>query len=397
MSWLNEFIEQHQEFESPINFWFWSALSTVSAVMKDNVYFDKFLYKVYPNIYVMLHADSGLRKSAPISVAKKLVNGVNNTKLISGRSSIQGILKELGTAQTLPGKGVVAISTAAIFSSELSSSVVDDPAAMTILTDLYDRNYNEGNWRSLLKMESFSLKNPTISMLTATNEAHSDEFFMKKDIQGGFIARTFIIHETKRNRKNSLMFAPKVLPNYDQSIAYLKEIAALRGPFTMDFDDRVFFDNWYNRFVDTVDEQEMKDKTGTLMRIDDTILKVAMLISLGHEPTLHISRKALDEAIERCSVLIGNVRRTTMGSGKNSFAAEKKLLLIILLERPSHAITREELNRSYWMNASTKEWDEVVTQLEVAGLITMELMGNSIIYSMTDKQVEELSKHFKGK
>src|SRR5262245_28680614 len=97
MSWLNNLLDQHKEYESPRNFWLWSSLAAISAVVKDNIYLDKFLYKLYPNIYVMLHADSGLRKGPPVSMARQLVKEVNNTRIIVGRSSIQGILKDMGT------------------------------------------------------------------------------------------------------------------------------------------------------------------------------------------------------------------------------------------------------------------------------------------------------------
>ena len=153
MNWIQTLVDQHSELESPRNFWYWSGLAIISAVVKDQVWMDRAgAYNLYPNIYVMLHADSGLKKGPPVALAKDLVKRVNNTRIISGRSSIQGILKELGTAYTLPGGKVVNKSVGFVAASEFSSSIVSDPFAMTILTDLYDRQYNEGDYRSLLKM-----------------------------------------------------------------------------------------------------------------------------------------------------------------------------------------------------------------------------------------------------
>ena len=183
-SWLDDVIQQHLEMESPALFWIWSGLCAISAVVKDNVWLNRAnAYNLYPNIYVILHADSGLKKGPPIAFAKELVRLVNNTKIISGRSSIQGILKKLGTSQTQPGGHVETKSTGFICSSELSASIVEDSAALDILTDLYDRNYNQDEWEYLLKMDGFNLKNPTISLLGGINAAHSERFLGKKDIQ----------------------------------------------------------------------------------------------------------------------------------------------------------------------------------------------------------------------
>src|SRR5437773_9702104 len=104
MSWLTELLHSTEELESPQPFWMWSGLATIAAVVKDNVFLNRGkAYKLYPSIYVMLLARSGLRKGPPINLAKRLVKGVDNTRIISGRSSIQAILKEMGTAYTLPG------------------------------------------------------------------------------------------------------------------------------------------------------------------------------------------------------------------------------------------------------------------------------------------------------
>src|SRR5918996_4322499 len=135
MNWIQQVVDCHKNVESPRNFWYWAATATLSAVMKDNVWMNRGgLYKLYPNIYVMLHADSGLKKGPPVGFSKDIVRRVNNTRIISGRSSIQGILKELGTAETKPGGHILKKSVGFIVASEFSSSLVSDPAAMTILT-----------------------------------------------------------------------------------------------------------------------------------------------------------------------------------------------------------------------------------------------------------------------
>lgn len=398
MSWLSDIILQHNELESPSSFWYWSALAAVSAILKDNVWFDKQFYNLYPNIYVMLHADSGLKKGPPVSMAKQLVRLVNNTRIISGRSSIQGILKELGNGQTMPGGKINGMkSVAFICASELSSSIVEDKVATTILTDLYDRQYHVGEWQSLLKMESFNLKDPTITMLTATNEAHSEEFFLKKDIQGGYFARTFIIYENKRHATNSLMFPLKNAPDYNKLAEYLIELSRLRGKFEMDLETRTYFDSWYHEFKRLIDEQKFKDPTGTLNRFDDSVLKVAMLISVAQEPSLIIRKEAVEEAIKQCEKLVGNIRRTTLGRGKSEWAQEKALIMEELLKRDNHAITRTQLNKKYWNRANSSEWDNIMISMRDAGIIEIKQVGKELMYEMPEKIVHELEEHLRGK
>lgn len=423
MDWLRAIVEQHSELESPESFWYWSAIAAISAVVKDQVWMDRQIFNLYPNIYVMLHAESGLKKGPPISMAKQLVRPVKNTRIIDGRSSIQGILKDLGTAYTQPGGKVQTKSVAFICSSELSSSIVEDKVATKILTDLYDRQYNVGEWKSLLKMETFELKDPTITMLTATNEAMSEDFFTRSAIQGGYFARTFIIYEKEGQNSNSLIYRLENPPNYNTASDYLKEVAKLHGQFHPMEGDKsdefrykkikktkrgsrelyfnevgIVYDDWYDNFKELVKTTE-KDETGTLNRFGDSVLKVAMLLSLARSPILAISPEAMQEAITECEKLLGNVRKTTLGKQGISQAAMLKTMIIMeLLNREPHVVSRTVLMKKMWQHyVNALEFDDMMKAFEDAGMIITSALGNTIIYTMPDKQVDELKKFMAGK
>src|SRR6266446_2235582 len=119
MTWLETLLKATDELESPKSFWMWSALASIAAIAKDNVWLNRGnAFKQYPNIYVMLLARSGLRKGPPINLAKRLVSKVGVSRIIVGRSSIQAILKDMGTAQTSPGGKINTSSDVFILSSE---------------------------------------------------------------------------------------------------------------------------------------------------------------------------------------------------------------------------------------------------------------------------------------
>jgi hypothetical protein len=246
-------------------------------------------------------------------------------------------------------------------------------------------------------MESFDLKNPTVSMLTATNEAHSQEFFVKKDIQGGYFARTFIIYEHERQNVNSLMFPPTVKTDYNQLIPYMKEVAKLRGEMKMEVPQRVFFDKWYKSFIKSVKDSGMKDATGTLNRFDDSVLKVAFLISLSSSTDMIITQDALEEAIEACEKIVGNVRRTTMGSAPYEWVQHKTVLIQEILSRTNFTITRQQFLAKYWMMANARDWDLIAESLVEAGFIRIEQMGPTIAYVMDEEKAQQWLAHFKGK
>lgn len=423
MNWIDDFVHQHREFESPLSFWRWAALCSISAVVKDNVWISHGGFmNTYPNIYVMLHADSGLKKSAPVNVSKKLVQIVSNTRVISGRSSIQGIMKAMSSSKSESGKPILKTACAYICSSELSASIVEDPQAMTILTDLYDRNYNSADYGSLLKQEEFNLSKPTVTMFSATNESHANEFFSQKEIGGGFFARTFIVFESEENRINSLTSAHTTEIDYTKLAEYLKELSKLSGPFqplskkepdenyhiaipdpqtklvSYYTEATATYDRWYYNF--RAEAKGFRDSTGTLNRMGTSVLKVAMLLSLGYKPELVLQKDAVEEAIEICTKLVGNVRKITLGRGTQndvSGGQRKILLLRELLERENHSITRAMLHKKYWLQGSVAEWDDAVVSAKEAGLIDLVQSPAGLIYEMPEDKVKELKEFLAGK
>lgn len=405
MSFLDDLVNQRSELETPLSFYYWAGLATLSAVINDQVWLTMggSYYNVYPNIYVMLHAKSGLKKGPPVAMARNLVSKVNNTRVINGRSSIQGIMSELKESYTLPGGKVVNKAIAFICASELSSSLVEDTAAMNILTDLYDRSYYEGTWGHRLKDAKFELKKPTITMLTATNEAHSEQIFQKKDIQGGYIARTFIIYADQENKTNSLIYPLTNPPNNDEAIKYLLEVSKLNGPFKSLYDTDTkrpteageYYDNWYNKILKTY-QKEIEDETGTLNRFGDSVLKIAMLLSLSRGTSLEISLADMTEAVEQCEKLLPHTQRVTRGkSGKSAYANQKVKIIEILMKREPHMITRSQLSREMTYHLNPTELDEIMLMFDRSGIVKTENQGGVTMYVMPEDQYDKL-KNFKG-
>jgi hypothetical protein len=397
--WLEHLLFCTDEYESPKSFWFWSGLATIAAIVKDNVYLDRGgAFKQYPNIYVMLLARSGLRKGPPINLAKRLVTKVNNTRIIYGRSSIQAILKEMGTAQTAPGGKVSVSSDVFILASEMSASFVEDKATMDILTDMYDRIYNEGEWKSLLKLETFVLKDPIVSMLLGTNEPHFKNFFQEKDVHGGFIGRMFVIAEYKKHRTNSLiddLINPLIV---DDLVPYLKELSKIKGPFhsLSKTEAGEMYTKWYTELDEVYDRVE--DKTGTLERVGESVIKVAMLLSLARSTNLIISAEDMIRAISVCQKLVGNIRKQTLSQGsKQGYAEQKTLILEELMRRNDHSISQQQLLKKYWMHFNIDQLAIIMQSFDLAKLIITESIGNQIIYRMPDDKYEEMKLYMEGK
>src|SRR5487761_172602 len=203
--WLDTLIESTKEAEAPTRYFWWSGICAISAVLRKKVFLQRGpFYKLYPHIYVALvSARSGLRKGIPILITKNLVQELDSVRVISGCNSIQGLIKELSQQQTFKSGVVINEAQGLMISDEFESFITEDQRALTYLTALHNTHEHEDSWKKRLRNSPLEdLKSPCLTLLVASNEALFESMVKQKDIEGGFIARIFIVHESKRRKVN---------------------------------------------------------------------------------------------------------------------------------------------------------------------------------------------------
>lgn len=394
MSFVESVLYYTKDSESPRRYYYWSALAAIAAVVKDNCYLDRFYSKLYPNIYVLLVGRSGLRKGPPVNLAKYLVTNVNNTKTYAGRVSIQGVIADLSKTKTNKNGGPPNVdANGTLFASEFASFIIRDPDALTILTDLYDRHYNETGWSYLLRnTPEEKLNKPTISLLGASNEIHLQDAIPKNAIGGGFIARTFIVYANKKQGVNSLMNKPEDTIPLSQLVSQLTEISKCKGEFKLTDNAKALYDMWYTKLQELEDLAD--DETGTLERLHDHVLKTAMLISLSNRTDLSIELGDIKEAITACQAFAPAARRMNlMQLGSAKAAPGTSALLMALINSPNSQLTRTLALQKHWAYFSAPELDAIAEDLVAQKAITIKVGRDEtgrpeVIYTLNPKVLE---------
>jgi len=384
-------MSQTQDLESPRRYFYFAGLGVLSAIVKRNVFLDRGgAYKLYPNVYIMLIGPSGIKKGLPIKVAEKLVTDLNVTKVIAGRSSIQAIIENLGH-QTMNKDGTVSKdATAFIVSGEFSQSILEDQQALTILTDLYDSQYKDTH-TNLLKSGKSILRNVYLSMLGASNETHLHAVIGQRDIMGGFIARTLMVSENKRNRKNSLVRRTANTIDYEGLSEYLKTISCLKGEFQYTPEGADFYEEWYQEY-----EPNEDDTTGTAMRFPDTVLKVAMLISMARGTDLLLTTEDIQESISVCASCMTNaqvVTNNSPGATTTPIAKQTAIVFEALLKAESFSMPRILMLRRLWRHLDAFELTRIMDTLKEANVVREEQENRETYYTLQDHVIAEYRKN----
>lgn len=294
--------------------------------------------------------ESGLGKGFPVNLSKRLVTSADSTRVIAGRSSIQAIIKELATTKSVQGKPIITDSRGFIVNGELSTAIIQDPDSLTILTDLYDRNYNPA-WTNLLKGDGAEkLKEPYITCLFGSSPAHFYDSIPQPNIEGGYIGRNLVIYEEKRSKDVDLLDSEKESVDEDRFtnfivprfVPHLVAIAANKARMIPDEAARQVFNSWRKDWRNNQDKYN--DRTGFVNRIPDHVLKVSMCLALArYENNTVIIESDIREAIEKVSSLIYANEKAASGTGIDPLAAQTKRVVEYLIAAPNTELLRKDL------------------------------------------------------
>jgi hypothetical protein len=384
ISWVEDLIQENQNVETPLSWIYWSLLWCISSAAA-NAYTLRTLkgnLLYYPNLYIILMGESGLGKGYPVNLAKRLLQEANITRVIAGRSSIQAIIKEGATTRSEKGKPIITDSRMAVINGELSTAIIQDPDSLTILTDLYDRNYNP-NWTNMLKGDGHEkLKEPYITCLFGSSPAHFYDSIPQPNIEGGYIGRNLIIYEEKRSKDMDLLDSEKesldqdrftnyIVPKY---IPHLQKIADNKARLIPNEPSRVIFNTWRSQW--RVTQSQYNDRTGFVNRIPDHVLKVAMCLCLArYENEGVIIESDMTQAIQQVSGLMYASTKAAEGNGIDPLAAATKRVMNILVAAPENQITRKDLLIKGFGDFEPTVLDRIIDALIEMGWCRKERIG----------------------
>ena len=390
-TFLSQFLQHTAIYESPGSFWKWGCYASIAAILRDSCWLPQGERKLYSNIYVLLLAESsGHRKGPPIDLSETFVVKLNNTKVISGRSSVQAILDELARAETDHKTGKVLKPGSAIFyAPEMSAGIVADPDALKILTDIYD--YKTNPYKSRLRTgPCFNLDRIVFSLFAGSNEAMLKGLFGTAEIQGGFLARTCLITPNEFRSPNSLMRLDREERTKSLTKVYDKfvSIGELKGEFKLEEDAIVEYEKWYEPFKRSYHTK--KETSGVIGRMHTTVIKLAMILT-ANNLRLNVCKCDMEEAINECLGLLPNYSIFTMGQGPGDLSKVGSTVLTELMTKPQYLQSRKELIRKYWSAGVTHDiLDKLIINFETAGMIRQIQSKEGLFIQLTDSCLETL-------
>lgn len=371
MTWIEKLLNATEEAETPRSYIYWAGISAIAAVVSPNVYINRQgVYKLSPNLFVMLIGESGLGKGLPIFLAKQLVSLAGTTRIIQGRNTIASIIQDLATTESdeETGKPKFKDARGFVVSGEFSTLLQRDEQALSVLTEMYDTHYM-GSWADRTKHSGKSkLENLNLTLLGGSTPEHFKNVVPDTDVKGGFVGRILTVYEEDRYRVNPLSDTEaenQLLKTIPDLAEWLKTIALVKGPFSYTKQSLQRWNDWY---VD-IRTRKIHDPTGAVNRLPDNVLKVAMCVALSRDVDLKIELDDLEEAIERCMQLTVDSRRLVGGKGNSPLGEGAHAIIQMLFRAECHQLYKKHILQRNYGQFDLFELNRILDTLEAADFI----------------------------
>lgn len=376
---IEDYITYTEPLEVPTLFNTWCALSALSAAAQRKIWIDMGLFKLAPNLYVVLDADPGVGKDTAMNVVRELLAQLPSIKTKSDSITKEKIYESLEGAFTkfdFPDSKLKTLGhcSLTVFATEMSLLIKrHDKDFVAALNALY-------NCLSIFKHSTKTrgenlILCPYLTILGGTTPDWISMNIQEDVIEGGLSARTIMVFSNDRSKINPW---PKVsaagVLAYPKMISRLEKILSLGGCFEWQQETKVLYEDWYCKHrAEHVKNPVMR---GFHTRKPVHLMKVAMLISLSYKDELILDPSDFLCAYKFLEQIEPSVERALRGAGRNVLNVYAEEMLDVIASSKESRIDLVDLLQLFRYKLSSMDFKEVLGSLKDMNLVRGETAGN---------------------
>lgn len=293
-TFLSEYLNCTDNFETAKDFDFWSAIWIISLLVNRNLYIDRPSMPIFMNFYITLLADSGIaRKSTAVNFARDILNKLLDKRLgylqtINGSASSQMFNYALTKASYDYKKCVIGLNVPEFITFFKNKNIIE------CFTDLYDCPTERKGYGTFTNGD-VNVSNVFISCLSASTPNYYLKAVSEEEIEGGFTSRNIIVHAEKGKRKipwgeetdtTKVLEAGRKLRDFICSINATNTISLTNNAIRR-------YSSWYTRRKLANDLYTRSFET----REQDYVLKLAGILAIN-EHSIWIDASNIENAIK---------------------------------------------------------------------------------------------------
>jgi hypothetical protein len=396
--WYNAFVNcTLPHTEAPKNFLFWSAISVLGGILKNNVYFKDGLYTLYPNQFIILTGPPGIGKGTAINFAWKLIKTQTNPLANVLNDEITGpkLLHTIADGWDSPPRlvnGNTVLSTkdhtCTIIATELQSLLDSGEGMIVRLNKLWEQDTyeyktkNQGN--ALVKGMCVNIIGGTVPDYVRGLDANYGSV-----VGGGLSARCIFILEDKKSKEMPYIPAIEASPASADLYAKLKLdlhyiSQNVKGEYAINDEARIVFSNFYPATSPLPEDSDAMLNFKGRMRTH--IWKMAMILSAARKDKMVIEAPDVKDAIFLVTTVRRQLDKVFRGIGTSQLA-EPTARVQQTIERFG-MVTKNELISAVHRHVDPQTLDRVLYVLETIGYCMQKKVGTKVYYMQIPKVVQ---------
>ena len=307
--WLKAYCDFTATSEAPLDFHFWTGVSTVAACLRRRVWKDELLYKWTPNFYIIFVGPAGVvTKSTTLNIGYQLLRTVKGIHFGPDSMTWHGLAKKFEAAveyvKYTNGTGEekqLLMSPLTCSISELGTFLrPDDRGLVSFLTDMWDGKERPFDHATKDSGE-LKIENAWLNIIGATTPEWMQNNFPASMLSEGIGSRiVFVYGETKRHLTAYPSRSPRAATYHDveQKLAEdLAHIATLVGPYELTEEAYRWGEEWYKKHHESRSTHMASGRFGGYLSRKQTHLhKLAMVLAAAQRDQLIITDADLKEA-----------------------------------------------------------------------------------------------------
>lgn len=377
MAFLKNYMTWNEGTEVPRQYYFWSGIAALSALVNGQVYTRMGRYEIYPNMYIVLLGPPGNGKTSAMRRTEKLIRGFEDISLSAQSETAEGLVRFMRDKCVRPlalAEGNVDFTPVTCLLSELSNFFGRDPGGMIdVLTGIWDCGGDNFHRRTKGQGEDI-LPRPNLNLLGCTTQDWITTYLKSDIIGGGFTRRVVFVNEMMGDDTNRVSWpedTPESIRARDNCTAYGKVLREVKGEMIFGPGARSFWDKWYNtRIIPREPDVRGYHKTKPTL-----VLKVAMLVALSERPEKIINVSDMELALALLEATETHLLKVFQGIGRNELNSVASKVIGFLDASPEKSYkdngkifrgkcTPEKILRAtFYRDAPSKELDDIMNHL----------------------------------
>jgi len=389
--WLGSYLQLTSELEAKEILHLWTGLCVIAASTRRRVWLDMEYGRVYPNLYVIIVAESAkARKSTAMDYGRDiLMEAVPEVQIMRDSMTSQGLIKAMNkVTKTEDSDGKIVEkkqSDVAIFADEVANLFSYERTRASQMVILLTRTYGCPNLydHTTVRDSTVRLHNLYPVLLGGTDPRNLK--VLPDDAVGGLTGRLIWIIESERRTNNPgwprdrksvlLKAAMREMLMHD-----LYHISRLQGAMHVNDKGKALYDNWYYNLA----KRDARDPESDAFyhRCHTTALHIAMLFSLAHDDTLCITEDHIQTAITLVEQQLPEIKRVTVWAGGSQYE-QQRAKIILYMQNNAGAGQRQKLLRH--AGVQMDEFDRIIMTLIHDGTIEPKpfTIGGQQVYKLT--------------